>query len=518
MTAAIAGLIEASRQTGSILPIPFILLVMATVLSASIGGVRAGLASAVVWAIYVIYAATVPFGPKTLTGGPGQVSLGILAVLCVVLRQGLTSDRNRQLTQTLKTLNESLDSQVKDRTAKLSATNARLRQEIQERNRVDVALQRLTAKHIQHEPTLLEQILENILAGYWNWDIPNHQEYLSPGFKRMFGYEDHELPNTPDTWQNLIFPEDLNQVLSCFERHVQSHGKTPYYNEVRYRHKDGSTVWVICSGQVITWDQAGNPLRMIGCHIDISARKHAEDQVKRYMTQLEVSNQELEAFAYSVSHDLRAPLRAINGYSHALLEDYGNTLEQAGRDYLERISVNATQMDQLINSLLNLSRLSRTEVCGTMVNLSAIAQAVMMDLHTSDPERSVEQTITPELRVYADAALMQVVLTNLLQNAWKFTSTRPVAHIEFGVISSDKHPVYFVRDNGVGFNSAYRKMLFGVFERLHTHHEFPGTGVGLATVQRIVHRHGGKIWAEGAVEQGATFYFTIPHRSAALNE
>lgn len=643
ITAIIAGLIEASRQAGSTLPLPFMLLIMATVLSASIGGIRAGLLSAAVWASYVIYAATVPFGPPTLTGGPGQVSLGILVMLFVLLLQGITSDRNRQLTQKLKALNETLESQVRDRTAKLSAANAQLQQEIQERYRIETALrktekqfreaqriahmgsweldlttnklqwsdevfrifeippdipnlsystfidgihpddrdtikitysdhlqdhtpygityrlqmpdgrvkymlqycetlyaedgtpilsqgtlqditerkrievERLKAKRVQHELTLLEQILDNTLAGYWNWDIPNHQEYLSPGFKRMFGYEDHELTNSPDTWQKLIFPEDLSKVLDCFEQHVQSHGKTPYYNEVRYRHKDGSTVWVICSGQVIEWDQAGNPLQMIGCHVDISDRKHAEDQVKRYMAKLEVSNQELEAFAYSVSHDLRAPLRAISGYSQVLLEDYGNTLDRVGKDYLERIHINATQMGELINNLISLARVSRVEMRCMTVNLSAIAQAVIDGLCLSAPERSVECIIAPEVVVYADAALMKVVLTNLLQNAWKFTSQHPTAHIEFGIISPNEQPIYFIRDDGAGFNPAYSKMLFGVFQRLHAHHEFPGTGVGLATVQRIIHRHGGKVWAEGAVEQGATFYFTIPHRPSELS-
>ncbi|WP_161635013.1 sensor histidine kinase [Leptolyngbya sp. Heron Island J] len=549
MTAVMAVLIEASRQAGSILPIPFMLLLLAAVLSASIGGIRAGLSSSVIWASYVIYAATVPFGPPTLTGGPGQVSLGILVMLLVVLRQGITSDRNRQLNQKLKALNETLESQVRDRTAKLSAVNAQLQQEIQERYQIEAALrktekqfrnedgapllsqgtvqditehqriavERSKVNQVQCELTFLEQILENILAGYWNWDIPNHQEYLSPGFKRMFGYEDHELPNSPDTWQKLIFSEDLPKVLECFEQHVHSHGKVPYYNEVRYRHKDGSTVWIICSGQVIAWDQAGNPLRMIGCHVDISDLKHAEDQVKRYMAKLEISNQELEAFSYSVSHDLRAPLRAIHGYSQVLLEDYGNALDQVGRNYFERICINVNQMRDLIDNLLNLSRVSRAEMCCTTVNLSAIAQEVMAELCMSEPERSVDCSIAPAVMIYADPDLIKIVLANLLQNAWKFTSHHPIAHIEFGIISPNEQTIYFIRDDGAGFNSAYSKMLFGVFQRLHAHHEFPGTGIGLATVQRIIHRHGGKIWAEGAVEQGATFYFTIPRRPSELS-
>ncbi|MEO1403562.1 MAG: PAS domain S-box protein [Cyanobacteria bacterium J06635_1] len=380
--------------------------------------------------------------------------------------------------------------------------------DISDRKRAEA--QRLHAEQIRQELTILEQILDNILAGYWDWDIPDHSEYLSPGFKRMFGYEDHELPNTPDSWQNLIFPEDLTKVLSCFERHVQSRGKIPYCNEVRYRHKDGSTVWVNCSGQVIEWDAVGNPIRMIGCHIDMSDRKRAEEQIRRYAAQLEVSNQELEAFAYSVSHDLRAPLRAIDGFSKALLEDYGDSFDEAGKDYFDRIRKNVGRMGGLIDDLLKLSRVSRTEIRYTSVNLSAIAQELMADLQASEPERPVEVAISPDIVVSADATLMRVVISNLLQNAWKFTRHHPTARIEFGIIDRDEQIIYFVKDDGAGFDMAYSKMLFGVFQRLHGTHEFPGAGIGLATVQRAIHRHGGQVWAESAVEQGAAFYFTVP--------
>ncbi|NJR41850.1 MAG: PAS domain-containing protein, partial [Akkermansiaceae bacterium] len=146
-------------------------------------------------------------------------------------------------------------------------------------DRIQAEAARLQTEKIRLELTLLEQILEIILAGYWDWDIPGNQEYLSPGFKRMFGYADHELPNLPESWQNIIFPEDLPKVFDCFEQHVQSHGEIPFYNEVKYRHKDGSVVWVMCSGQVIEWDSLSQPLRMIGCHIDITKRKQAEEQL-----------------------------------------------------------------------------------------------------------------------------------------------------------------------------------------------------------------------------------------------
>ncbi|MEO0394889.1 MAG: PAS domain-containing protein [Cyanobacteria bacterium P01_A01_bin.137] len=360
-----------------------------------------------------------------------------------------------------------------------------------------------------NESLYLEQILDNVLAGYWNWDIPNNIKYLSPGFKRMFGYEDHELPNTLETWQNLIFPEDLATVLSNFELHVRSRGRIPYYNEIRYHHKDGSTVWVICSGQVVEWDPDDNPLRMIGCHIDISDRKRVEAQLKQHAASLEAANKELEAFAYAVSHDLRAPLRAIDGFSKALLEDYDDIIDQEGKRFFARIRANVHSMGTLINTLLALSRLSRVKMRYTHVNLSQLVQELIDELQATDQKRHIDAIIAPGVVAWADPTLMRIALTNLLQNAWKFTRQCPIAQIEFGLEGSGQNTTYFIRDNGAGFDMAYHHMLFTVFQRLHTNREFPGLGIGLATVQRIITRHGGTIWAQGAVNQGATFYFTV---------
>ena len=259
------------------------------------------------------------------------------------------------------------------------------------------------------------------------------------------------------------------------------------------------------------YDANGEFLGYIGSCIDISDRRQAEVQIRQYTAELEASNRELEAFAYSVSHDLRAPLRAIDGFSKALLDEYGDTFDEAGKGYFERIRKNVAQMGQLIDDLLSLSRVARAEVRYTTVNLSVLAQELMDELQASEPERQVEVVITPNAIVSADATLMRLVLTNLLYNAWKFTSRHPTARIEFGMHYPEGQPTYFVRDDGAGFNIAYAKKLFGVFQRLHTIHEFPGTGIGLATVQRAIHRHGGSVWAEGRVEQGAAFYFTLPN-------
>jgi len=629
------------------------------------------------------------------------------------------------------------------------------------------AQERQQTEQLRVELNLLETTLESILAGYWDIDFAQGINYMSPGLKRMFGYDDADLPTEVDTWQRLIFAEDLPPTLACMDRHIASHGVEPYYNEVRYHHRDGSTVWVLCAGRVIEWDDAGNPLHMVGCHVDITRLKEAEaklqrseahlreaqrignlgswtfelaterilwsdqlyrifglsldtvlvnfedlqqrfhpedrerhrqvvdqllsthepydeefrivrpdgtevminvrgetlcndqgvvthltgtaqdvtqrkraerqmeeislrlsvaldsgrigtwtidlqteavtwddrllhiygldhgptslgewlqtfhredlplleadlvrvlsgaqptsqtlrffrqdgelrwvratalmetdasgqpwrmigtmiditeaklaeEQIRQTSAQLEASNRELEAFAYSVSHDLRAPLRAIDGFSQALLEDYGDRVDADGQDYFRRIRHNIQRMGQLIDDLLRLSRVSRAAMHYQWVDLSALVQEQVAELQRDEPERCVDLHLTPDLTAWADRTLMQVVITNLVQNAWKFTSHHPQAHITFGQTQQDGETVYFLQDDGAGFDMAYANQLFGVFQRLHNTDEFPGTGIGLATVQRIIHRHGGRVWAEATVEQGATLSFTLPLRS-----
>ncbi|MEH1942110.1 MAG: CHASE3 domain-containing protein [Nostoc sp.] len=234
-----------------------------------------------------------------------------------------------------------------------------------------------------------------------------------------------------------------------------------------------------------------------------------EQRVAERTAQLEATNKEMEAFSYSVSHDLRAPLRSIDGFSQALLEDYADKLDVLGQNYLQRVRAATQRMAQLIDDLLNLSRLTRSEMRWEEVDLSALAEAIATELQKTEPERQVEFAIAPGLVTNGDAHLLRIVLENLLGNAWKFTGKHQRARIEFGVLQQDDTHVYFVRDDGTGFDMAYIDKLFGAFQRLHAMTEFEGTGIGLATVQRIVHRHGGRVWAESAVEQGATFYFTL---------
>ncbi|HZA23434.1 MAG TPA: ATP-binding protein, partial [Dehalococcoidia bacterium] len=243
--------------------------------------------------------------------------------------------------------------------------------------------------------------------------------------------------------------------------------------------------------------------------LELAERKRVEEQLAQHTVTLEATNRELETFSYSVSHDLRSPLRSIDGFSLALLEDCADQLDEEGKAYLHRIRGASQRMAQLIDALLALSRLTRSKISYGLVDLSALARAISSSFAEMEPERQVEFVIANGLAANGDEKLLRAMLENLLGNAWKFTSKSSQARIEFGVTEHSGKPAFFIRDNGVGFNMGYVDKLFGAFQRLHSDTEFEGTGIGLATVQRIVHRHGGAIWAEGTVGQGATFYFTL---------
>jgi light-regulated signal transduction histidine kinase (bacteriophytochrome) len=242
---------------------------------------------------------------------------------------------------------------------------------------------------------------------------------------------------------------------------------------------------------------------------DITQRKEVERQLQRRTIELEAINRELEAFSYSVSHDLRAPLRAIDGFSRILLDEYADRLDETGRDRLARVRRAAQNMGTLIDDLLKLSRVTRTELKHEQLDLSALANEVAEELRKQYPERNVHFTVSPGLVARGDKGLLRIMLDNLLGNAWKFTGGRAEARIEVGMATQAGRPAYVVSDNGAGFDMAYADKLFGVFQRLHDTSEFPGTGIGLATAQRIIHKHGGRIWAESEVGKGTRFYFTL---------
>ncbi|MCG8556596.1 MAG: PAS domain-containing protein [Proteobacteria bacterium] len=489
---------------------------------------------------------------------------------------------------------------------------------------------------VRRDPTIFEFIQAGSLDGIWYWDLENTEnEWMSPRFWQVFGYDPAEKKHLTSEWQSMIHPDDLKLALENFRKHCDDPDH-PYDQTVRYRHKDGSTVWVRCRGLVIR-DSAGKPIRMLGAHTevtkreqtlqalraseerlahaqdatslgmfdwdirsdnaectdryfalfglppsdrmpsekqwlemvhpcdrervaaelrqslsertpydteyrvvwpdgsvhwvgckaklfaddrgpyrmigtlaDITARKQAEIELHRKRRELETAIAQLESFSYSVSHDLRAPLRAIDGFATALLEDHSDAMDSEGNRLLQIIVRNTKKMGQLIDDLLAFSRMSRRAVEPGRVNMHALARAAYEHTMSQEPNRRVELRLGPLPNVLGDPAMLRQVWINLLGNAVKYTRPRDRAVIEVNGASDDREARFSVRDNGVGFDTRYAHKLFGVFQRLHKERDFEGTGVGLALVQQILERHGGRIWADSEVGSGATFEFALP--------
>jgi light-regulated signal transduction histidine kinase (bacteriophytochrome) len=291
--------------------------------------------------------------------------------------------------------------------------------------------------------------------------------------------------------------------------------------------KDGSILPVLLNATAIQ-DIHGHYVMSRATLYDMTDRRRTEEEIRRWNVdlerrvtertrQLEIANRELEAFSYSVSHDLRAPLRSIYGFSQFLMEDLAPRLDPQAKDHLWRIQRAVHRMTQLIDDLLTLSRISRSTIVPTDVNLSVLSREVAGDLQKGEPDRQVDLMVVPDLHVHADRNLMRIVMENLLGNAWKFTRSRSDARIEVGRTRLDDQDVYFVRDNGAGFDMAYADKLFVPFQRLHSVDEFEGTGIGLSIVQRIIQGHNGRVWAEGKINEGATIYFTLPAKELSYS-
>ncbi|MDP1708778.1 MAG: CHASE domain-containing protein [Gammaproteobacteria bacterium] len=353
--------------------------------------------------------------------------------------------------------------------------------------------------------------------GHWEWDMARDEVTASEEACRIFGRCAQQPRETLNAFLATVHPDDRELLQKAIEVSLE------FGAVLRMDHRillpDGSER-IVHERAHVTYDDVGVAQRMIGAVQDVTLRKRTEQELQRLNLELErrvaertealtALNQELEAFSYSVSHDLRAPLRAIHGFSQALIEEYAARLDAAGVDYLQRIDNASRRMSEIIEALLGLSQVIRAPVRYGEVSLSALAADILADLARQNGAREVTTVVAPDIVVHGDARLLRILLHNLLGNAWKFTAGHARAVIELGVARLQDEQVYFVRDDGAGFDMAYASKLFTPFQRLHGATEFEGTGIGLVTVQRIVRRHGGRIWAEGAVERGATFYFTL---------
>ncbi len=327
---------------------------------------------------------------------------------------------------------------------------------------------------------------------------------VSPAIQRVLGYTPEEFCSRPYT--DFLHPDDLNRTLEEVNRQLKT-GQPVLQFENRYRHKDGSY-------KALSWTSAPANGLMFGSARDVTEERQREAEIKLLNSSLEQKNSELalvngelESFTSSVSHDLRAPIRTILGFSNILLEDYRNLLHGQGENYLNRIITVAQKMSELIDELLSLSKITRQEMHRSDTDLSLMATNIANELREAYPQQKVNFHVTPGLISNADPRLMNILLVNLIGNAWKYSSKKAVSQIEFGFDLAKK--AFFVKDNGAGFDMNHYAKLFTAFERLHTTKEFEGTGVGLATAHRIIQRHHGNIWAEGIEGEGATFFFTL---------
>jgi len=331
---------------------------------------------------------------------------------------------------------------------------------------------------------------------------------INPAWERVLGYALDEVEGRP--FLDFVHPDDHLATRAVFAEQLDA-GRTIISFENRYRAKDGSF-------RVLLWNSTPVPAegRVYASARDITERKSNEDALRAAKRAADAANHELEAFSYSVSHDLRTPLRAIDGFSAALLEDHGAVLDGEGKRHLERVRNATRRMSDLIEDLLKLARLSRLQLVRGRIDLGEVAAEVVAQLRRAEPERAADVRVAGGLVATGDARLVRVVLENLIGNAWKYTRKTERASIEIDRAFVEGETAFVVRDNGAGFDMAHAHRLFGAFQRLHRTDEFEGSGIGLATVQRIVRLHGGRVFAEGAVDAGAAFYFTLESKGESV--
>jgi signal transduction histidine kinase len=389
---------------------------------------------------------------------------------------------------------------------------------------LDITERKQAEKAVRENQAKLQAALASMTDAVFISDAEGRFVHLNDAFATFHRFPSKEecaktLAEYPDIL-DVFLPDGTVAPLNMWAVTRALRGEAATNAEYTLRRKDTGESWVGSYSFGPIRDRDGLIVGSVVVGRDITDRKRADEEIRRLnaeleqrvrerTAQLEAANKELESFAYSVSHDLRAPLRGIDGWSLALAEDYAEQFDERAHQYLERVRSETQRMGLLIDDMLQLSRVTRTEMRVNDVDLTSAARRIAAELSEVNPSRRIEFVIEPNLSGLGDARLLDIALTNLLGNAVKFTGPRAIARIEFGRAEQNGETAFYVRDNGVGFDMAYAGSLFGAFQRLHKASEFPGTGIGLATVQRVIHRHGGRLWTEAQVDRGATFYFTI---------
>ncbi|MEL7023973.1 MAG: CheR family methyltransferase [Pseudomonadota bacterium] len=375
-------------------------------------------------------------------------------------------------------------------------------------NFVDIDALKKSQRELEDRSVILESILENTMAGFWDWYPEDDYEYMSPGFKAMFGYADHEMPNHPDSWQKIVHPDDLASVFEVFNEHIESRGAVPYDNAVRYFHKDGSIIWVLCRGKVVEWSEDDKPLRMIGSHVDITPLKRAEDALRRYA-------EDSRQLAYVASHDLREPLNTIRHFADLLLAEHFEDPMSEKAQLVSRMGRAAKNMEALVAGLLDYARLDTADISFDFVSLDETMAEVLDNLDKTIAESGAKIHVNALPAVRGSESLLQQVLMNLVSNALKFRKDDTKPEIRITVDESPTFIALSVSDNGIGISSEHTGKIFELFTRLNTRSDYPGSGIGLALCRRIADLHGGSLDVTSELGRGSHFMLRLPRIEAS---
>ena len=354
-------------------------------------------------------------------------------------------------------------------------------------------------REVKRQRDQMEGLIEAESAGYWDWHIKENYEFMSPRFKSMFGYAEDELENSPDARRRIIHPDDLPKLLESFEAHVNSKGKVPYDNEVRYYHKDGSIVWVICRGSVVEWSEHGEPIRMMGVHMDITALKRREEEIR-----------EVRRYAFIAAHDLMQPTNTVLNSLSALSDDHEQVASQEKDKILEMGTTAAKRLQSRISALLDYSRLEKKELPFDTMDMNAIVRDCISDMQPQIEASGADISVAPLPCAYGAETLVSQVVHNLLGNAMKYCREEGPLRIEIsGEETSDAMVTFRVADNGIGIKPEHRRNVFDMFTRLHSEEDYSGNGLGLSLCERLIVRHGGRIMIEDGIDGGVAVVFKL---------